>query len=369
MDHPPKDKHVGFDEDFDFGSQPVSCSSSSIGSSFSTTASTASSYTTNGPFTPTSASRCSTPQQVLPFDHVTCQSSTGYEIHPAFQRSDGLASAYIKPEARDSLTGIPDKRNTLPIMEYNYDSVLSSTLTPQGLETNGMDSYPYSNPMTNPPFHLPTPSYTTDTTFDNSVWHCQDDTHMMFFERYDPQVMKPSPVQNMAMRDRNYVPQSYLASNGRRRLSIEHAQQRTGALNRAQSRLTNRPHSFKRESYHNKLASGVQKIPAGTFKCTLPNCTARRAFKRSEHLKRHITTAICHNPDIDSVSEVCIFCSKKFNRRDNWRQHLKLHTMKGRSISRTDFHPKAQELYDEEMRKTKHRSQFKKGAAAAELKE
>lgn len=56
----------------------------------------------------------------------------------------------------------------------------------------------------------------------------------------------------------------------------------------------------------------------------------------------------------------CPFCDKPFNRKDNYRQHLKLHTLKHRPTRRTDYYPEAQALLDEEINKTKQRSQLKK---------
>ena len=52
----------------------------------------------------------------------------------------------------------------------------------------------------------------------------------------------------------------------------------------------------------------------------------------------------------------------KFNRKDNWLQHIRLHTLRGRTVTRTPYHPGAQALYDEEKR-NKSRSQTKKKTA------
>lgn len=62
----------------------------------------------------------------------------------------------------------------------------------------------------------------------------------------------------------------------------------------------------------------------------------------------------------------CEFCPKKFNRRDNWRQHLRLHTEPNRPMTRTDYHKEAVRKYEEERNNTKRRRPpFKKQQGAA----
>ncbi|KAI1311735.1 hypothetical protein F5Y03DRAFT_391286 [Xylaria venustula] len=53
----------------------------------------------------------------------------------------------------------------------------------------------------------------------------------------------------------------------------------------------------------------------------------------------------------------CKLCKGSFNRDDNYRVHLKLHTKKG---GRTKYYPEAQAIYDEVMRNTKQRRRAKK---------
>ncbi|KAI0836103.1 hypothetical protein F5Y06DRAFT_305448 [Hypoxylon sp. FL0890] len=95
---------------------------------------------------------------------------------------------------------------------------------------------------------------------------------------------------------------------------------------------------------------------AATFKCNYPDCQ-KGPFKRQEHLKRHKTTEHAENPV--AIIMPCPFCDRQFNRKDNYLQHLKLHTEKHRP-TRTDYHPEAKALLDEEINKTKQRSQLKK---------
>ncbi|KAK8013454.1 hypothetical protein PG991_009047 [Apiospora marii] len=84
--------------------------------------------------------------------------------------------------------------------------------------------------------------------------------------------------------------------------------------------------------------------------CNLPGCKNKTAFKRREHLKRHQNTKHGLGPEM-----TCDFCVKKFNRRDNWRQHLRLHTEPNRRMARTNFHIGTVLRYNEEKEKIKPR--------------
>jgi len=167
---------------------------------------------------------------------------------------------------------------------------------------------------------------------DASVWpSCQDDSPSSFFGGL------PSPVGPM-------TPHHHY--HNKRRLHIEDIQQKTSALHRAQQgRLSKRDRMM-----------DFTRIPQGMYRCDFPECANRRPFKRQEHLKRHKET----KHKLDGVVFACPFCSKTFNRRDNYRSHLQLHTKKDRTISRTRYDPRAEALYEEEIRNTKQRNFLKK---------
>ncbi|KAL1898927.1 hypothetical protein Sste5346_003338, partial [Sporothrix stenoceras] len=95
----------------------------------------------------------------------------------------------------------------------------------------------------------------------------------------------------------------------------------------------------------------VSRVASGAYKCIVAGCPSR-PFKRSEHLKRHVTT---HHENKDSFP--CEFCGRHFNRKDNWRSHLKLHTVTRGKNARTDYFPAAVRIYEHEMKHiTKSRS-------------
>ncbi|KAK7937525.1 C2H2 type zinc finger domain protein [Apiospora aurea] len=70
----------------------------------------------------------------------------------------------------------------------------------------------------------------------------------------------------------------------------------------------------------NSEQTRVSKVPKAVHACDFPGCEKQTAFKRREHLRRHQSSKHGLGEKLG-----CEFCDKKFNRRDNWRQHLRLH--------------------------------------------
>jgi len=60
--------------------------------------------------------------------------------------------------------------------------------------------------------------------------------------------------------------------------------------------------------------------PQRTYVCQVDGC--EKAFRRGEHLKRHIRSLHTHEKP-----ERCTYpgCGKEFSRKDNMQQHLKIH--------------------------------------------
>ncbi|EMR62452.1 hypothetical protein UCREL1_10630 [Eutypa lata UCREL1] len=171
----------------------------------------------------------------------------------------------------------------------------------------------------------------------SSVW-CAPEDSMNYFaslERHDP----ASLLSNRS-----------LGINDKRRVYVDESQHKSEALHRAQRLQRVHQKRIKREE--NTVYPRI--IKSGTHKCPYRECINRNAFKRSEHLKRHIDTH--HNPQFTH----CPFCERQFNRKDNWLQHIRLHTQRDRPVKRTSYHPGAQALWDEEKRKNKSKSQTKR---------
>jgi zinc finger protein BrlA len=78
-------------------------------------------------------------------------------------------------------------------------------------------------------------------------------------------------------------------------------------------------------------------------KCEWPGCNGR--FQRQEHLKRHEKT------HIEAKTYMCQFCDRQFGRSDNLKSHTRLHTNPSKKSSRTQYFPRALEVYEEMSRK------------------
>ncbi|KAI1489438.1 hypothetical protein F5X96DRAFT_13316 [Biscogniauxia mediterranea] len=92
------------------------------------------------------------------------------------------------------------------------------------------------------------------------------------------------------------------------------------------------------------------------FKCDQPECS-KLGWSRVEHLKRH--QSICHSQNPPSFR--CSFCPKTFNRADNFRAHLRLHTRRDAGPkARAKFHPDAPAAYEKLMREWEESSKGRK---------
>ncbi|PON20278.1 hypothetical protein TGAM01_v210874 [Trichoderma gamsii] len=89
-------------------------------------------------------------------------------------------------------------------------------------------------------------------------------------------------------------------------------------------------------------------------KCDYPNCC--KAFRRSEHLKRHKQTFHGEGPNRFS----CEFCGKdQFNRQDNLNNHRKLHARPNNRKRGVEFIAAAVPVIEQEERSRKRRATSK----------
>ncbi|KAI2602322.1 hypothetical protein GGR54DRAFT_526563 [Hypoxylon sp. NC1633] len=345
------DLKVGFGEEFSLQGHTIHCPSST--GSFSS-ASTSSSVPE--PFTPTSG-RSTPGLRSISMDHdgVSYPPPGGFELTPP----SSAFGSYFPPDAKaefhrymeyDSASPSPSRKSSMQThaMDFDYPMVPGafSSMPHQdhGLEQahhQSVGHYSFGNYITSPSYPVPPPGYPIDngSCDASSMWAWTGESPVSFFRGNHS--ASPSPSQPLPTRDRNNLTPPYLASHSKRRATVDKVQQKTSALHRAQHR-----HGVR-----------IERIAAATFKCNYPDCE-KGPFKRQEHLKRHKNTKHAENPV--AIITACPFCRKPFNRKDNYRQHLKLHTLKNRPTRRTTYFPEAQALLDEEINKTKQRSQLKK---------
>ncbi|KAK4640166.1 hypothetical protein QC761_604600 [Podospora bellae-mahoneyi] len=102
-----------------------------------------------------------------------------------------------------------------------------------------------------------------------------------------------------------------------------------------------------------------------TFRCIVPGCYYG-PYRRNEHLKRHLKNE--HGIGGEKEGWVCEFCPpekskdgqpKRFNRRDNWKQHIRLHAKSKSKNSRTEYNPEAIEVFNREQARINSSKKFK----------
>ncbi|KAI1135830.1 hypothetical protein F5Y05DRAFT_415828 [Hypoxylon sp. FL0543] len=347
------DMKVGFGDDFSLESQALSCGSST--GSFSS-ASTSSSMPE--PFTPTSG-RSTPGLRSISMDHEhVYPPPAGFELTPPSSAFGGYFPADAKAEFHrymdcHSASPSPSRKSSIQThaMDFDYAPVLPTTYaslhnqehTLEPANPQSLGHYSFQDYIPSPQYPVSTPGYHLDSTGceASAMWAWSGESPVSFFSRGNHST-SPSPAQPFSARARNEMTPPYLASHAKRRVNVNKVQQKTSALHRVQTR-------------HGGVR--IERIAAATFKCNYPNCQ-KGPFKRQEHLKRHKNTKHAENPV--AIITICPFCDKRFNRKDNYRQHLKLHTDKHRQTRRTDYHPEAEALLEEEKAKTKQRSQLKK---------
>ncbi|KAI0180777.1 hypothetical protein GGR52DRAFT_5069 [Hypoxylon sp. FL1284] len=355
MDSMHIDLKVGFDEPFSFENHiPYSSSSGSFSS-----ASTASSMPE--PFTPTSG-RSTPGLRSVSMEHEPFHypASGVFEMTPP----SSAFGSYYPTEVKADFHRYMDYHNASPspsrkssiqaqAMDMEYAPMAPNTY-PHGIEPSSsqqMGHYSFTDYVASPSYPVSSSAYPVDSTTcgPSSAWTWTGDSPVSLFGKGHHSA-SPSPSQHLQSRDRNDLTPSYLISHSRRRVNMDKVQQKTSALHRAQDRSGVR----------------IERIAAATFKCNYPDCQ-KGPFKRQEHLKRHKITK--HAADPMTIITPCPICAKPFNRRDNYRQHLKLHTIKHRRTRRTEYHSDAQAILDEEMNKTKQRSHLEKKDGMAKYKE
>ena len=263
--------HLNFDEEYHFASQLMTCASSSSGS-FSTAS------TCSGPHTPVSGR--STPQRRhLSMDHepLTSPTRTGYELATPNSTMNGYFPHEMKgdfqPMVEYDISTTPCRKGSMQAqpIEFDYAHMFHSLpsqhqgIDPVNSEVLGNVNYPH---------HILASPFAPGPGMSSNVAECDGSPEWWIgyfgnMERHDPAAVYSA--RDMSIMDK-------------RRSHVDESQYKSAALHRAQRLQRSSAKRAKREQ--DQLFPRV--IKSGTHNCPYPECISRKAFKRSEHLKRHI---------------------------------------------------------------------------------
>jgi zinc finger protein BrlA len=93
-----------------------------------------------------------------------------------------------------------------------------------------------------------------------------------------------------------------------------------------------------REVRESMLPDNIKIQKEAKQQCDWQGCQSK--FQRKEHLRRHERTHLGN--DIFP----CLFCAKEFNRCDNLKQHVRIHTQPEKKASRTKYYSEALAVYE-----------------------
>lgn len=269
------------DDSFNFGSQPLSCSSSCP----STAGSFSSASSLYDPYTP--PSRNSTPHQHMGFDATFDSDQIMFDFHtPPSSSPSNCFPLDMKSTVAPTMLchGLPQTPSRCGNM---FDSTLSLH---SGLDfttpTQDLDSYTFADALGSSPFILPTPSppfSSSQATCDmTTMWGQHTDGSPITFS--SPMPMTPTPI-----------PLGSSHGNIRRRVALDGPQQSSAMLQQHLQRTPTKSRPSKQRPAPGKqgcaaqrnyrVSKNVDRIPARKYRCDL--CSGK-SYSRHEHLKRHI---------------------------------------------------------------------------------
>ncbi|KAI1751159.1 hypothetical protein F4782DRAFT_547765 [Xylaria castorea] len=223
----------------------------------------------------------------------------------------------------------PNRRDSdeIPGIGFRYQQPLS--LSVETADPRQLGRYPFLDQAMPSSLELPPIPYFIDNSpydFTSMGWPMDEPLQVL--------ATQDSPLNEAPLPNIHVPPMPISSAYQGRRLHVDEVQQKSTALQRVQQhRITKRGAAQPHFSY--------VKINSGLHMCKHPSCKDKKGFKRQEHLKRHENTVHYLIKGHD-----CPFCSShNFNRDDNFRQHVTLHTIKG-GTGRTLFCEGAQSFLD-----------------------
>ncbi len=270
--------HLDFDEDYHFASHLVSCASSS--GSFSSASSS------SGPHTPISGR--STPQRrTFSMEHepLTTPPRLGYELTTPNSTLSGYFPAELKNDFHHlmeyDLSATPCRKGSMQTqpVEFDYAQMFSSLPSQhhsmEPVNADVMGNLHYSHHILSSPF-APGSNMCSNVAEceTSSAWTCPSEESMGYLAPLD----RHEPASMLSTRS--------IGINDKRKAHVDKLQLKSAALHQIQ-RLE-RAHLKRLKREDEEIYPRV--IKSGTHKCPYPDCLNRNAFKRSEHLKRHVDT-------------------------------------------------------------------------------
>jgi hypothetical protein len=293
------DVYFNMDDSFSLSSRSMGCLATST--NFSAASST------YDPFTPHSGR--STPQKSFDssFDSSfsSCASSISFDLTPPPTAMSGYFAVAVEAECNPMYT-FNRRLKTPPVpltqkppvpmgsTEVDYHAMLEVTL-PQSCMVSATPARSLNDcslgEHRNPPFISQTPgaSFSGSAAEGYSgIWPCSSDSPLSFFVKQESQSSsRIRPLRGSVSPNSYSLATAPLTS--RKRFFVNDAQKKTTALHTAQRNLT--ATRAKREKLKSKHApnsgSHIEKIPLAKFKCEYEGC--KSAYRRAEHLKRHIS--------------------------------------------------------------------------------
>lgn len=274
------DLHLDYgDERFDFDTHFSSASSSR---SFSTAPSCAPITPQSGRSTP--HQHTSTPMSLNP--------SIRYELTPPASSFDDYFQSSVKSEhpGSDELPSTPSRKQMSP---FGMD-ILNSTLPPYGesmgfTSSHVVENFSFSDNMASSPFTLPPPHHYavhSAPAYENpTMLPYQTGSPLAFLEENGSLAVQPS-VRGSPGQERYVMTLPYVSGHSRRQMHMDDVQQRSMSLHHVQ-----RGRVPKRER-RRQQSIGVDILIAeqGNFPCPEPECAGKKAYKRMEHMKRHMNS-------------------------------------------------------------------------------
>ncbi|EXK23981.1 hypothetical protein FOMG_19270 [Fusarium oxysporum f. sp. melonis 26406] len=250
---------------------------------------------------------------------------------------------------------LPDDSLKQGQLSFEYEQMIAMSMKHQGSmgsltpsNSFGMDGYSSDASVSAASFIITSTPGVSDSGETSSSWSCASASPISLFSHRDLSEGVDSSDQDWHFQP-SLCAHHYKADDpnlmpAQGSLMVHDIQEKSAELHQAHIR------SPKRRSAKSKP---VQIDATQRVKCHCDYFGCHKAFRRSEHLKRHKISSHGEGPNCFS----CEFCGKdQFNRQDNLNSHRKLHTRLNNRERGVIFIPAAVSIIQQEQRNRKRRA-------------